>query len=388
MNRSQRWLAALAGLCVALVSTAATAAGRDAPRTLRTEAHSVVVHTVASGLKAPWGFALLPGGDILVTEKTAGTLRVIRNGRLLAAPVDGVPVVAARGQGGLLDVAAHPDFARNRYVYLTFSAAGASGGTQIGTEVARGRFECAGERCALRDTQVIFRQQPKLDTAFHFGSRLVWARDGSLFVTLGDRGNQDLSQRLDNHIGKVLRIDDATGAAAPGNPFETQPGARAEVFSYGNRNVQGAALHPVTGKLWAHEHGPRGGDELNIIEAGRNYGWPVITFGRTYDTNQAIGVGTERADIAPAQRTWVPSVAPSGLAFYRGDKFPRWRGNLFMGTLREQRLIRLTLDGDQVVGEERIEGLGRIRSVAVDAGGEVYVLSESAGALYRLAPAR
>jgi glucose/arabinose dehydrogenase len=392
MKPAQWKAAAIRVACIALVASVVAAgatavAAKDAPRIVRTEAHSVAVHTVAGGLRGPWGFALLPGGDILVTEK-AGTLRVIRAGRLLGTPVDGVPVVAARGQGGLLDVAAHPDFARNQLVYLTYSAAAPGGAADSGTEVARGRFECTGERCALRDTQVIFRQQPKLGTAFHFGSRLVWARDGSLYVTLGDRGNQNLSQQLDNHIGKVLRIDDATGAAAPGNPFEKQAGARAEIFSYGNRNVQGAALHPVTGKLWAHEHGPRGGDELNIIEAGRNYGWPVITFGRTYDTNAAIGEGTERADVAKAQRTWVPSVAPSGLAFYRGDAFPKWRGNLFMGTLREQRLIRLTLDGDQVIGEERIEGLGRIRSVAVDASGEVYVLSESAGALYRLAPAR
>lgn len=390
MKPAQRPVAAIHIACMALLSSVVVTAAvaKDAARVLRTESHAVQVHIAGKGLKAPWGFALLPGGDILVTEKTAGTLRVIRNGRLLDAPVEGVPAVAARGQGGLLDVAAHPDFARNRYVYLTFSAAGPDGGADIGTEVARGRFECAGTRCALRDSEVIFRQQPKLNTAFHFGARLVWARDGSLFVTLGDRGNQDLSQKLDNDIGKIVRIDDATGAAARGNPFEQQSGARAEIFSYGNRNVQGAALHPVTGKLWAHEHGPRGGDELNIIEAGRNYGWPVITLGRTYDTNQAIGVGTERADVAPAQRTWVPSVAPSGLAFYRGDKFPKWRGNLFMGTLREQRLIRLTLDGDRVVGEERIEGLGRIRSVAVDESGEVYVLSESAGTLYRLAPAR
>jgi glucose/arabinose dehydrogenase len=389
MKHVERVAATRIGLATLMsIALLATAAAQEAPRTLRTEVHAVAVSSVATGLKAPWGFALLPGGDILVTEKTAGTLRVIRNGRLLGTPVDGVPVIAARGQGGLLDVAAHPDFARNRLVYLTYSAAGPAGVADIGTEVARGRFECAAERCALRDTQVIFRQQPKVNTAFHFGSRLVWARDGTLYVTLGDRGNQDLAQKLDNHIGKVLRIDDATGAAAAGNPFEKQPGARAEIFSYGNRNVQGAALHPVTGKLWAHEHGPRGGDELNIIEAGRNYGWPVITFGRTYDTNQPIGEGTERADVAKALRTWVPSVAPSGLAFYRGDKFPNWRGNLFMGTLREQRLIRLTLDGDRVVGEERIEGLGRIRSVAVDAAGEVYVLSESAGTLYRLAPAR
>lgn len=357
-----------------------------APARITTEKHAVAIETVATGLRGPWSFALLPDGDILVTEK-AGALRIIRGGRLLPAPVEGAPLVVARGQGGLLDVEIHPGFERNRLIYLTYSATGPEGGADIGTEVARGRLECSAATCRLRDLTVIFRQQPKLNTAFHFGSRLVWATDGSLFLTLGDRGQQDLAQSLDNHVGKILRIDE-NGRPAAGNPFVGRPDARPEIFSYGNRNVQGAALHPVTGKLWAHEHGPRGGDELNIIEAGQNYGWPVITFGRTYDTNQPIGEGTERADVAKALRTWVPSVAPSGLAFYEGEAFPGWRGSLLMGTLREQRLIRLTLEGERVVGEERIEGFGRIRTVRVDAAGRVYVLSETDGSLYRLAPAR
>ncbi len=375
-------LVAAIGLSVAVGS----ATGAAAPARIATEKHAIVVETVASGLKGPWSLALLPGDDILVTEK-AGALRVIRRGTLLAAPVSGVPTVAARGQGGLLDVVVHPDFARNQLVYLSYSAAGATDSANIGTEVARGRLECAARSCALRDVAVIFRQQPKLGTGLHFGSRLVWARDGSLFVTLGDRGHQDLSQTLDNHIGKIVRLD-ATGAPAAGNPFLDRPGTRPEIYSYGNRNVQGAALHPLTGKLWSHEHGPRGGDELNVIESGRNYGWPVITFGRTYDTNQPIGEGTERSDVVKAVRTWVPSVAPSGLAFYEGDAFPGWRGSLLMGTLREQRLIRLALDGERVTGEERIAGFGRIRTVRVDAAGYVYVLSESDGALYRLVPGR
>jgi glucose/arabinose dehydrogenase len=376
------------GIAAAIILSLALAGGaaNAAPARIASEKHSITVETVATGLKAPWSFALLPGGDILVTEK-AGMLRVIRGGQLLAAPVTGLPVVAARGQGGLLDVVAHPQFERNRLVYLSYSAAGPEGGANIGTEVARGRLECPAESCTLRDVVTIFRQQPKLGTAFHFGSRLVWARDGSLFVTLGDRGNQDRAQSLDNHVGKVLRLDE-DGAPAAGNPFLDRPGAQPEIYSYGNRNVQGAALHPLTGKLWSHEHGPRGGDELNVIDSGRNYGWPVITFGRTYDTNQPIGEGTERADVAKAVRTWVPSVAPSGLAFYEGEAFPGWRGSLFMGTLREQRLIRLTLDGERVTGEERIEGFGRIRTVRVDARGHVYVLSETDGALYRLTPAR
>ncbi len=375
-------IAAAIGLWLALVGAPTVAA----PARIATQKHEVRVEPVATGLRAPWSLALLPGGDILVTEK-AGALRILRGGREPAAPVAGVPQVAARGQGGLLDVVAHPQFEQNRLVYLSYSAAGSAGGDAIGTEVARGRLDCSAEQCTLRGTEVIFRQQPKLGTAFHFGSRLVWARDGSLFVTLGDRGHQDLAQALDNHIGKVVRIDES-GAPAAGNPFLDRTDARPEVFSYGNRNVQGAALHPLTGKLWSHEHGPRGGDELNIIEAGRNYGWPVITFGRTYDTNQPIGEGTERQDVVKAVRTWVPSVAPSGLAFYDGDAFPGWRGSLFLGTLREQRLIRLTLDRERVTDEERIEGFGRIRTVRVDARGHVYVLSETDGALYRLTPVR
>jgi glucose/arabinose dehydrogenase len=279
----------------------------------------------------------------------------------------------------------HPDFSRNRWIYWSYSA-GEAGSANIGTEVARGKLDCGADTCALSEVQVLFRQAPKVGTAQHFGSRLVFGRDGHLFITLGDRGQQDEAQNLGNHLGKVLRITD-TGAVPADNPFVKRAGARPEIFSYGNRNVQGAVLHPVTGQLWAHEHGPQGGDELNIISAGANYGWPVITFGRTYGQGERIGEGTERADVAKALKTWVPSVAPSGLTFYTGERFANWRNNVFLGTLREQRLIRLTLDGARVNGEERIDGFGRIRTVRAGADGYLYVLSESKNTLYRLAPA-
>ena len=351
---------------------------------IRSERHSIEVTPLVTGLASPWSFAFLPDGDILITEKP-GTLRIVRQGKLLQAPVAGLPAVAARGQGGLLDVVPHPDFVRNRWVYWSYSA-GEEGSTNIGTEVARGKLVCRAADCSLTDVEVLFRQFPKVGTAFHFGSRLVFSRDGHLFITLGDRGQQDEAQNLGNHLGKILRLTDS-GAVPADNPFVKRAGARPEIYSFGNRNVQGAALHPATGQLWAHEHGPQGGDELNIITAGTNYGWPVITFGRTYGKGEQIGEGTERDDVAKAQKTWVPSVAPSGLTFYTGDRFANWRNNAFLGTLREQRLIRLTLDGDRVTGEERIEGLGRIRSVRAGTDGYLYVLSESKNTLFRLAPA-
>jgi glucose/arabinose dehydrogenase len=217
---------------------------------------------------------------------------------------------------------------------------------------------------------------------------LVWDGSGNLFVTLGDRGRQDDAQNLGNHIGTVLRISE-TGGVPVDNPFVKREGAIPEIFTYGNRNVQGAAIHPRTGELWAHEHGPQGGDELNILRSGRNYGWPVITHGRTYGLGRTIGEGTERADIPKALKIWLPqSIAPSGLAFYTGTLFPEWRSSLFLGSLREQMLIRLTLSGDTVTAEERIEGFGRVRDVREGSDGALYVLSESTGKLFRLTPTR
>jgi glucose/arabinose dehydrogenase len=347
---------------------------------VRSKEHAFRVHVLVRGLEHPWGVAFLPDGRMLVTERE-GRMRVVRNGRLATEPLAGLPAIAASGQGGLLDVAAHPRFTENGWIYFSYSARGPGG---LGTEVARARL--ADDR--LEDLRVIFRMQPKVSGGRHFGSRLVFDRQGHLFVTLGERGDQERAQRLDEHLGKIVRLHD-DGSIPQDNPWRARAGARPEIFSLGNRNVQGAALHPGTGELWAHEHGPQGGDELNVIRAGRNYGWPVITYGRNYGTGTQIGEGTHKPGMEQPVHYWVPSIAPSGMAFYTADRFPRWRGDLFVGALRDEMLVRLRLDGEKVVEEERmLQGvLGRIRDVRQGPDGYLYLLTdESNGVLARLEP--
>ncbi len=337
--------------------------------------------TLSDGLEFPWGLAFLPDGRLLVTERPGRLRLVAADGRLDPKPVEGLPSIAAVGQGGLLDVALHPDFAKNALVYLSYAAEGAGG---YGTEVLRGRLD--GH--ALRDVQVIFRMLPKSTPGRHFGSRLVFDRQGHLYITLGDRGEMERAQRPDDHAGSVIRLHD-DGRVPRDNPFVGKPGTRPEKFTLGNRNIQGAALHPQTGELWAHEHGPQGGDELNIIRAGMNYGWPVITFGRNYGTGTAIGEGTSKTGMAQPLLQWTPSIAPSGMVFYTGDRFPNWRGNLFVGALKFQMLVRLQLDGERIVKEERLlEGaLGRIRDVRQGPDGLLYLLIDSKpGRIVRLEP--
>ena len=338
--------------------------------------------TVTEGLEYPWGLAFLPDGRMLVTERP-GRLRLVdADGRLHPQPVSGVPAVAAVGQGGLLDVALHPDFARNRWIYLSYAAQGEGG---YGTEVVRARLE----GLALRDLKVVFSMRPKTTTGHHFGSRLVFDRQGYLYITLGDRGDMGRAQRLDDHAGSVIRLHD-DGRVPADNPFVALPNALPEKFTLGNRNIQGAALHPATGALWAHEHGPQGGDEINVIRAGVNYGWPVATYGRNYGSGTPIGEGTHIAGTAQPLLQWTPSIAPSGMAFYRGDKFPAWRGNLFVGALRGQMLVRLELDGERIVREERLleNKVGRIRDVRNGPDGYLYLLIDDArGRIVRLEPA-
>jgi len=360
----------------------ALAAPVDA-QTARTEEHVVRAVTVVAGLDHPWSVAFLPDGRILVTERP-GRLRLVgTDGKLAPRPIDGLPAnLAEHGQGGLLDVALHPRFAENGWVYLSYAARDGSG---VGTEVARGKL--AGDR--LTEMQTLFRMQPKSGGGRHFGSRLVFGRDGYLFITLGDRGEQDRAQRLDDHAGKIVRLHD-DGRVPADNPFAQRAGARPEIWSLGNRNVQGAALHPRTGALWAHEHGPQGGDEVNVILAGANYGWPVITHGANYGTGTKIGEGTAKPGMAQPILYWVPSIAPSGMAFYDGERFARWKGDLFVGALRDRMLVRLRLDGERVVREERIfiGTLGRIRDVRAGPDGLLYLLTdESDGKLIRLEPA-
>jgi glucose/arabinose dehydrogenase len=353
-----------------------------ADRVFETELHRIDVSIVTEGLEHPWGLAFLPDGRMLVTERP-GRLRIAgADGRLDPKPVDGLPEIAARGQGGLLDVALHPEFEDNAWVYLSYAAGGRQG---VGTEVARGRLR--GHE--LTDVEILFRLEPKSGGGRHFGSRLVFDRDGYLYITLGDRGDRPRAQDLGDHAGSLIRIHD-DGRVPDDNPFVGRAGARPEIYTYGNRNMQGAALHPRTGELWTHEHGPQGGDEVNIMRAGTNYGWPVITFGVNYGIGTRIGEGTEKPGMEQPIWYWVPSIAPSGMAFYQGEAFPRWRDSLFVGALKDRMLVRLELEGDTIVDEERmLEGrLGRIRDVRVGPDGLLYLLTDDDdGAIVRLAPA-
>ena len=377
MSHSQNLLLTIACAVTAVLLTTTTALALE----IKTREHSLRTVEIASGLEHPWGLAFLPDGRILVTERP-GRLRIVKDGRLEAEPVTGLPAIAARGQGGLLDVALHPHFADNSLVYFSYAGPGEGG---IGTEVARGKL--VGNR--LEELQVIFRMQPKTSATRHFGSRLVFDRQGYLYITLGDRGEMDRAQRPGDHAGSVIRLHD-DGRVPSDNPFVGKAGWKPEKYTLGNRNIQGAALHPDTGELWTHEHGPQGGDEINIMRAGVNYGWPVITYGANYVIGTKIGEGTRKAGMAQPLHYWVPSIAPSGMTFYTGDKFPRWRGDLFVGALRDQMLVRLRLDGEQVVSEERFlkNVLGRIRDVVEGPDGYLYLLTdESNGVLVRLEPA-
>ena len=349
----------------------------------RTERHTVSVRILTRGLVRPWSLAFLPDGRMLVTERQGRLRYVASDGTLDPTPISGLPgAVTERRQGGLHDVVLHPDFARNRLVYLAYAGRGEGG---YGTELARGRLD--GHR--LTGVKVLFRALPKSFGGRHFGGRVVFDGKGHVFLTLGDRGNRPSAQDLGNHAGSVIRLTE-DGSVPRDNPFRSVAGARPEIYTLGNRNIQGAAIHPRTGDIWTHEHGPQGGDEVNIIRAGVNYGWPVITYGRNYGIGTRIGEGTHKEGMAQPLYQWTPSIAPSGMAFYDGDKFPGWRGNLLVGALRFRLLARLELDGERVVREERmLEGtIGRIRDVRVGPDGYVYLLSdETNGVIVRLEPA-
>lgn len=341
--------------------------------------HDFEAVVLARGLDRPWGMAFLPQGGFLVTERSGGLQRVDEAGK--TQPVSGAPAVAPYGQGGLLDVALAPDFARSGHVYFTYAATGQGG---VGTELARGVL--AENR--IEDLEVLFRMQPKVDGGRHFGSRLLWMRDGTLLVTMGDRGFRKRAQDRANHIGTIVRLH-PDGAVPQDNPFIGDSDALPEIYSFGHRNVQGITRDEKTDRVWAMEHGPQGGDEVNLIQRGVNYGWPTITYGVNYGIGTRIGEGTERDGMMQPIHQWTPSIAPSGLTFYDGDKFPKWRGSLFAGALKYRLLSRLVLDGDRVVSEERLlEGkFGRIRDVRTGPDGYLYLLTDSRdGKLIRLEP--
>lgn len=345
--------------------------------TIESKDGPIKVEVVADGLDQPWGMAFLPDGRLLVTEKP-GTLRIVAKDGTVSDPLKGVPEVIGNGQGGLLDVALDPKFDANGLVYLSYSEPGDGG---AGTAVARGKLSDAG----LEDVKVIFRMQPKVEGPNHFGSRLVFAPDGKLFVTLGERFKFDPAQDLKSHLGKVVRIN-PDGSVPEDNPFVGKDDALPEIWSYGHRNVQGAAIHPETGKLWTIEFGPKGGDELNIPEPGKNYGWPVVSWGNHYD-GKVIPDPPTHPEFTDAIHHWNPVISPSGMAFYTGDAFPSWKNELLIAGLSSQAIVRLTLEGPKVASENRIEMGARIRDVAQGPDGAIYAITdESDGQLLRLTP--
>lgn len=369
----------LSALPLTAVAILVIAPGPAAAQVFDTQHGKLRVVTVAKGLVHPWSVAFLPDGRMLVTERP-GRLRYVSKDGRLSAPIAGLPPVWARGQAGLLDVTLDPDFARNRLIYFAYTEP-TGGGARLA--VARARLEPG----RLTGLKVIFRQVPPTNSALNIGSRLVIARDGTLFVTVGDRFERQRAQDPSVNRGQIVRIN-RDGSIPKDNPFVGRKGYRPEIWSYGHRNPEGAALNPATGKLWEIEHGARGGDEVNIPQAGRNYGWPVIAYGRHY-SGAKIGVGTHKAGMEQPIYYWDPSIAPSGMAFYTGDKFPAWKGNLLVGALAYRLVARLTLDGDKVVKEERIlDKLGeRIRDVRQGPDGYVYLLTDAEdGRLLRLEP--
>ena len=350
-------------------------------QTFRSEAGPLTVETVARGLEHPWSLAFMPDGRMLVTERP-GRMRIVARDGTLSAPLGNVPKVVARGQAGLLDLALDRDFGNNRTLYVCYSAA--AGGLAA---VARAKLDADAN--TLTEVKTIFTEQSQGGSNNH-GCRIAQARDGMLFVTMGDHfGPRDEAQNLARDNGKIIRIK-PDGDIPADNPFVGRTGARGEIWSYGHRNPQGLAFRPGTNELWEQEHGPRGGDEVNIVEKGKNYGWPVIGYGIDY-SGAKIHESTAKAGMEQPVKYWVPSIAPSGMAFYTGDLFARWKGNLFVGALKDQMLVRLTLDGRRVTGEEHLlKDLGeRIRDVRQGPDGALYLLTDSSsGRILRVAPAR
>lgn len=340
------------------------------------------LETIATGLAYPWSLAFLPDGSQLVTERN-GQLRRIRDGKLQDTPIDGLPELVVSGQGGLLDIILHPDFEQNRTLFLSYAHKISREG--MTTRVARATLN--GDQ--LEDVEVIFEAMPRGDTARHFAGRMAFDADGNLYVAVGDRGEMDRAQNTDDDAGGVHRIT-TTGDPAPGNPFLDDSAVNDTFFTYGNRNIQGMTIHPDTGEIWSHEHGPRGGDEINIIRAGHNYGWPRVTYGIDYSGATISGKTTMEGMTDPLHY-WDPSIAPSGMAFYTGDQFPEWKGDLFVGALKMQKLVRLGIEDEEVTEEEDLlEALGeRIRDVRMGPDGALWLLTDSSkGKVYRVVPAR
>lgn len=335
------------------------------------------IDTLTTSLQNPWGLTFLPNNDLLVTERD-GEIRIIRDGKLLDYKINGLPEVFVKGQGGLFEIQLHPNYKSNGWLYISYAAPGNGGGNTAIMRAKLGGFN-------LINKQVIFQATPFLKGGNHFGGRMEFDKEGYLYLSVGERGKRENAQTLSNHSGKIFRLND-DGSIPKDNPFVKTSGAKGEIYTYGNRNPQGMAIHPTTGEIWTHEHGPMGGDEINIVKSGLNYGWPEVTYGKNYNGSTITDI-TSKEGITHPLHYWVPSIAPCGMSFVDSEQYPSWKGNLLVGSLKFQYVARLELDGNKITHEERIvENLGRVRAITQGPDGYIYVSTEGPGMVVRLIP--
>lgn len=379
------WSAWLLG-AVAVGAHAQTTFSKDTVAATPAPEVAVQATALVQGLAHPWGMAWLPSGELLVTERVGRLRRVSRDFQLDPRPIDGLPAIKVSGQAGLFDVAVHPDYARNGWIYLAYAEPSPQDDGEYGTALLRARIKDH----RLVDVERLFSMMPKSRRGFHLGGRIVFDGNGHVYLTLGDRGEMARAQAVKDHAGGVVRLHD-DGRVPSDNPFVGRSEHLPELISRGNRNIQGAFLHPRTRELWTHEHGPQGGDELNIIRPGRNYGWPVATYGVNYGVGTKIGEGPTKPGTEPPLHAWIPSIGVSGMAYYDSEAIPAWKGSILLGGLSGASLVRLVMDGEKVVREERLltGAVGRVRDVRVGPDGAVYLLNDAPqGQLWRVTPAR
>lgn len=364
-------------LGIIAISCSSDSPSTDSSDPIKSEKLTFKLEKVASDFDSPWGMAWLPNGNMLVTDRSGKLYKVVGNTNI---EIGGLPEIYTRGQGGLLDIELHPNYKENKWIYISFSSKASNGGGN--TRLIRAQLK----NNKLTNIKEIFSATPNTKSGVHFGGRIEFDNDGYLYISAGERGERDNAQDLGNHSGKVHRLND-DGSIPKDNPFVNKKGAISSIFSYGHRNPQGLALHPTTGKIWEHEHGPKGGDEVNIVEAGKNYGWPKITYGVNY-TGTKVSKYTELPGMEQPVTYWVPSIAPCGMDFVTSDKYPKWKNNLLVGSLKFQYLVRCEVKNNKVVHQEiLLKDIGRVRCIRQAPDGYLYVSVEGVGAIYKIVPA-